>query len=68
MPDLMRTFDALAPDHQRVAREMANAAREAMNANGFVPLNDDNAARLDEACATYLKARLDRTLEATARA
>ncbi len=60
MPNMMSTFEALAPLHQEVARAMANGAREAMREHGFAPLNDDNAARLNEACAVFLKARLDR--------
>lgn len=55
---LMSTFDSLSPEHQEIARDMANAARDAMKAAGYAPHNDDRAARFDEACAVYLAERL----------
>lgn len=64
MPGLMETFDRLPPQHQAVAKAMSNAAREAMAAHGFRPLNDDHAARFDEACAKFLKARIDKDAQA----
>lgn len=59
MPGIMDTFDSLPQEQQAIARAMSNAAREKMVDHGLKPLNDDHAARLDEACAKYLKARLD---------
>lgn len=58
MPGIMDTFDSLPPQHQAVAKAMANAARQTMLDHGINPLNDDHAARLDEACARYLGATL----------
>lgn len=59
MPGLMDTFDSLPQEQQAIARAMSNAARQTMVDHGLKPLNDDQAARLDEACAKYLKARVD---------
>lgn len=59
MPGLMDTFDSLPQEQQAIARAMSNAARQTMVDHALKPLNDDHAARLDEACAKYLKARLD---------
>lgn len=58
MPGIMDTFDRLPPQHQAAAKAMANAARQTMLDHGINPLNDDHAARLDEACARYLDASL----------
>ena len=58
MPGIMDTFDQLQPQHQAVAKAMADAARQTMVDHGLQPLNDDHAARFDEACAKYLNARL----------
>ena len=58
MPGIMDTFDQLQPQHQVVAKAMADAARQTMVDHGLQPLNDDHAARFDEACAKYLNARL----------
>lgn len=58
MPGIMDTFDSLPPQQQAIAREMSNAARQTMVDHGLQPLNDDHAARLDEACAKYLHARV----------
>ena len=59
MPGIMDTFDRLPQGQQAIARAMSNAARATMVGHGLKPLNDDHAARLDEACAKYVKARLD---------
>jgi hypothetical protein len=64
MPGLMETFDSLPPQYQAVVKEMSNAARETMAAHGTPPLNDDHAARFDEACAKFLKARIDKEAQA----
>jgi hypothetical protein len=58
MPGIMDTFDQLQLQHQVVAKAMADAARQTMVDHGLQPLNDDHAARFDEACAKYLNARL----------
>ena len=58
MPGIMDTFDHLQPQHQVVAKAMADAARQTMVDHGLQRLNDDHAARFDEACAKYLNARL----------
>jgi hypothetical protein len=55
---LMKTLDAMDPLHQEVVKAMSDAAREAMRAYGFKPLNDDRAAIFDEACAVFLNERL----------
>lgn len=58
MPGIMDTFDSLPQEQQAIARAMSNAARQTMVEHGLQPLNDDHAARFDEACAKYLNARL----------
>lgn len=58
MPGIMDTFDQLQLQHQVVVKAMADAARQTMVDHGLQPLNDDHAARFDEACAKYLNARL----------
>lgn len=58
MRDLMSTYDRLPYAKKQIARRMADAARKAMTESGAPPLNDDNAAHFDEACAVFLNARL----------
>jgi hypothetical protein len=55
---LMKTFDALPPEHQLTVKAMSDASRAAMQDAGLQPLNDDRAAVFDEACAVYLSERL----------
>lgn len=47
-------FDQLAPEHQDVVRDMADAARAVLLLNNVQPRNDDHAMRFQEACALYL--------------
>jgi hypothetical protein len=61
--DLMKTFDSLPPEAQEVVRQMSNTARAALRANGIQPRNDDEAARLDEACAVFFKSSVDAHLQ-----
>jgi len=59
MTSLMRNYEALPPKAQEIAKAMSDAARQAMRDVGLWPLNNDHAARFDEACAIYLIETMD---------
>ena len=60
---LMPTYDAMSERNKNTVRDMSDGARYAMRDSGVLPLNDDQCAVFDEACAVFLKASINAQLQ-----